>query len=77
MPIRPLLEAEQAVFSPDDLQVIASAFDDVLRTMGLVDRNDPVVTMLAKHTIELAKRGERDPARLRDMVIKLATDASK
>jgi len=39
--------------------------------LGLVDRNDPTVTILAKRIIELAKKGERDPAQLRKYVVDL------
>jgi len=42
---------------------------DAVRQLRLVDRNDPVVTMVAKTIIELARRGERDPIRLRDQAI--------
>jgi hypothetical protein len=71
MPIRPLLGGEPGVFGPEDITAIAAAFDDVLRTLKLVDRTDPVVMMLAKLTIEVAKQGERDPIRLREKVVKL------
>ena len=43
--------------------------EDAVRQLRLVDRNDPVVTMVAKTIIELARRGERDPIRLRDQAI--------
>jgi hypothetical protein len=71
MPIRPLLGAETGVFGPEDIEVIVTAFDEALRTLNLVDRDDPVVMMLAKLTIEVAKQGERDPVRLRERVLRL------
>jgi hypothetical protein len=36
----------------------------------LIDRNDPAVTIVAKHIIELAKSGERDPIRLHEGALK-------
>jgi hypothetical protein len=67
VPIRPLLEAEG--FAPDDIPIIAQAFDQVLRLKGLVDRKDPAVLMIARLTIQIAKTGERDPARISQAVL--------
>jgi hypothetical protein len=67
VPIRPLLEAEG--FTPDDILVIAQAFDQVLRVKRLVDRKDPAVLMIAKLTIQIAMTGERDPARITHAVL--------
>jgi len=49
--------------------VLAVALEDTLRQLRLVDRNDPAVTIVAKTIIELARRGERDPVRLREQAI--------
>ena len=65
MPIRPLLQ--DGAFSPEDITALATAFEDTLSALGLVDRNDP--TVVAKRIIELAKHGERNPARLRDYAV--------
>jgi hypothetical protein len=54
------LEAEG--FAPDDIPIIAQAFDQVLRVKRLVDRKDPAVLMIARLTIQIAMTGERDPA---------------
>jgi len=61
MPIRSMLEGSN-VFSPEDVAVIAAAFEDSLRALGFVDRSDPVVTMVAKRIIAAASAGERDDA---------------
>jgi hypothetical protein len=68
VPIRPLLSGS-GVFSPDEKAAIATAFEDTLSALGLVDRKDPAVTMVAKRVIELAKGGEHDPILLRDAVL--------
>jgi hypothetical protein len=68
MPIRPLLEGE-AVFGPEDIAGITAAFDDALRQLGLVDRKDPIVLVVARTTIQLAREGERDPKSLSDKVV--------
>ena len=49
--------------------MLAVALEDAVRQLRLVDRNDPAVTMIAKTIIELARRGERDPIRLRDPAV--------
>ena len=69
MPIRPDMESEQEVFAPDTLEVLAIALQDTLRQLRVVHRNDPAVTVIAKRIIELARKGECDPVRLRDEAI--------
>lgn len=71
MPIRPLLEGEAAVFGPEDITGIIAAFEDALKQLELVDRQDPIVQVVARTTIQLAKEGERDPKRLSDKVVRL------
>ena len=69
MPIRPVLFGSGA-FSPEEVAVLTTAFEDALRALSLVDRKDPAVTIVAKRVIELAKGGEHDPILLRDAVLK-------
>ena len=71
MPIRFLLEYHDA-FSPEDVKILVDAYEDTLRSLKLTDRKDPRVIAVAKLIIELAKGGERDPARLRELVLKSA-----
>jgi len=69
LPIRSLLVEEKTFFSPEDITALATAFEDTLRALRLADRNDPIVLMVAKKIIELARQGERNPERLRALVI--------
>jgi len=62
------LEAE-GEFTPDDISIIAQAFDEVLRVKQLVDRKDPAVLMIARLTIQIALKGERDPERIAQAVL--------
>jgi hypothetical protein len=48
------------------------AFDDVCRALNVPHTANGPREVIAKRIIELARRGERDPGRLRDRVI---TDA--
>ena len=68
MPIRRLLQSH--VFDPDSIAVMVTAFEDALRELRLTDRADPATELVARKVIELAERGERDPARLRDQVVR-------
>ena len=74
MPIRPLLYGSE-VFTPEEIAVIATAFEDTLSALGLVNREDPAVHMVAKRIFELASGGEHDPILLRDAVLKSLRDA--
>jgi hypothetical protein len=67
MPIRPLLQSGS--FSPEDVTSLVAAFEDTLSTLGLADRNDPAVLMVARRIIELARDGERNPTQLRDSAL--------
>jgi hypothetical protein len=68
------LNADSGVFGPEDIKPIVAAFEDTLRAMRLVDRSDPVVTLVAKIVMEIAKQGERDPIRLREKVVQRLND---
>jgi hypothetical protein len=74
MPIRPLLDG--GAFSPEDVTALIAAFEDSLRALGLVDRKDPAVVLVAKRIIELAKTGERNPGVLRDQTLASFNGAS-
>ncbi|HML11979.1 MAG TPA: hypothetical protein VK456_01650 [Xanthobacteraceae bacterium] len=68
MPLRQFIRND-AVFAPDDLEVMTAAFDEALRRLGLKDRTDKVTELVARNIIALAKYGERDPAKLCDGVL--------
>jgi hypothetical protein len=65
MPIR-LIVNNDCAFQPDQIEVLVTAFEDTLKMLGLVDREDPATLMIAQRISELAKQGERDPVRLRE-----------
>jgi hypothetical protein len=77
VPIRALLrivqaeqEEEGCCFGPAEIAAMTTAFEQLLLDFKLVDRDDAVVTMMAKLVVELARNGERDPERLRNAVLK-------
>jgi hypothetical protein len=69
MPIRMLLEEDHA-FSPDDVTILIDAFQGTLRALRLTDPEHPSSIKVAKIIVGLAKDGERDPDRLRDLALK-------
>jgi hypothetical protein len=69
MLVRLVKEEQGGVFDPEDIAIMATAFDRLLADLKLVDRADPVVTMVAKLVIELVRNGERDLERIRQRVL--------
>lgn len=60
--------------SPDDVTVIFVAFEDALKTLGLIDRTDRLTNLVAKAIIVCAQTGELDRIRLRDCALKSLRD---
>jgi hypothetical protein len=46
---------------PEEIAVLTAAYENILRKLSLVDRNDPITELIAKKVIELGQRGVRDP----------------
>jgi hypothetical protein len=65
MPVNHLVQS----FGPDELKLLAIAFDAALQELGL-SRTDPAALLVAKRIIALAQKGERDPIRLREGAVK-------
>jgi hypothetical protein len=72
VPIYESLE-RQGVFAPDEVSMLSNVFEDVLQTLGLVDRQDPLTDRAAKCLVEYAKAGIRDPERLKAITIQALT----
>jgi hypothetical protein len=67
MPIRRLIEP--GVFAPEQVTLMGNVFEDVLETLGLVDREDPITKLIAHKMIELVQTGEQDPVRLKQRTL--------
>jgi hypothetical protein len=67
VPIRRLIEP--GVFAPEQVALMGDVFEDVLKTLGLKRRDDPVATLVAHKIIELVQSGERDPVRLKQLTL--------
>ena len=70
MPISIHSYLKGAVFEPGDIDAIASAFDNTCRTLQVAPGADIVREVIAKHVMEFARRGERDPNKLQAEVVK-------
>jgi hypothetical protein len=68
VPITPFLKGQ--LFDPDAIRVMGIAYQDVCRRLGLTVKADGATEVVATKVIELARRGEHDPARLADAVLK-------
>ena len=71
MPIYRLFQGQG--FTPGHIHAMGTAFEEALAKLGLSDRSDPIVEVVAKKIIELGQQGERDPAKLRDRAIQALT----
>jgi hypothetical protein len=69
MPIYRLLE--RSPFRPETAAVLGHVFEEVLKELRLVNRQDPVTELIAEKVIELANAGERDPERLKQLVLEI------
>ena len=49
-----------ASFSPEDVERLATAYEDALQVLRIVNRADPITVVIAKRIIDAAKTGVRD-----------------
>jgi len=68
MPIRKYIEGH--AFDPETIEVMSAALAKACASLGLVDKDDPVIRLVALKVIELARAGEHDAARLTAAVLK-------
>jgi hypothetical protein len=59
----------EGVFEPEEIKVMVAAFDAACQSLGLVDRDDPLIEIVARKVIEVTQTGERDPEQLREVVL--------
>jgi hypothetical protein len=67
--INPFLQGD--AFGPDALRAMSTALEEVCRMLK-VDHDQDAREVMAVRIIELARRGECDPERLRDRVLREA-----
>jgi hypothetical protein len=67
MPINRLLVGSK--LDPEEIARLNAAYSHALRSLSLVDRNDPLTELLARKIIEVGA-AETDPAKISEMAIK-------
>jgi len=68
MPIRRLLAGSE--LGTDEIEILTRAFDQALRSLSVVDRNDPLTELVAKNIIEIGATTIRDPVEIAKCAIK-------
>jgi len=68
MPIDRLMRSSK--LDPDEVELLNRAFDLALRSLGLVDRNDPMTELVAEKVIEVRELGVNDPAEIADIAVR-------
>jgi hypothetical protein len=69
VPIREMLK-RQEFLEPKETAVLCEVFEDVLKTLRIVDRQDILTTLIARKLVELARAGERDSRRLKQKTLR-------
>jgi hypothetical protein len=62
--------SEDLVFEPEAMQAMAAAFDAACAALKLPDNAARAREVVAVRIIELARRGEQDPIRLSEHVVR-------
>jgi hypothetical protein len=60
---------QREAFEPEDVALMCNVFEDLLQTVGLADREEPVATPVAEKVVELAQIGVRVPDRLKQLIL--------
>ena len=68
MPINRLLADSK--LGSDEIENLNRAFKQALRSLHLVDRNDPLAEIVARKIIEIGARGVGDATEIADMAVK-------
>jgi hypothetical protein len=67
MPLTPYLK--DAVFDPPAIEAMNTAFKAVCESLQLVERDDPIIQIVARKVIDVGRTGERDPGKIHDLVL--------
>ena len=69
MAIYRLLENSALGLGPKEVNCILEAYEQVLHTLCVKDRDDPLTEMIAKQIIKIAQAGVHDAAQLSALTI--------
>lgn len=68
MPIKRLLQ--DGKIRPEELERFERAYTFALRSLHLVDRNDPICDIVARKVIEIGRAGTSDPEEIASLAAK-------
>jgi hypothetical protein len=68
MPINRLFR--DGKINPEEVERLNRAFSFALRSLSLVDRNDPVCEIVARKVIEIDAAGTHDPRKIASLAVK-------
>ena len=58
MPIRGLLDVQEAAFDPEDITALIAAHEMALERLGVTDRKSAMAFLVAKTVIQIATAGD-------------------
>lgn len=61
---------QNSPMGPEQIAVLAEAYEQTLRKLRLVERSDPITQLIAKKIIEIGQRGVREPDKLSELAIR-------
>jgi hypothetical protein len=68
MPINRLLADSK--MGPEEVKRLNTAYTYALRSLSVIDRNDPLTEMLARKIIEIGATGVSDPAKISEIAVR-------
>lgn len=61
---------QNSALGQEDIALLVMAYEETLRALRLVDRNDPITELVARKIIEIGEAGIRDPAQICGLAVK-------
>ena len=61
---------ENLPMGPEEIKRLVTAYEQTLKAIHLVNRNDPITEIVAKKIIEIAQTGVKDPGQISQQAIK-------
>jgi hypothetical protein len=60
---------QNTALGPDEIPRLVAAYEETLRALGLIERDDPMTRMVAKKVFEIAQTGIEDRAAISKLAI--------
>ncbi|WP_407146108.1 hypothetical protein [Bradyrhizobium sp. ORS 86] len=60
---------ETGKYTPDEIELLNEAFAQALRSLGLVDRDDPLCEMVARKVVEVGAAGARSAREIAETAV--------